>query len=108
MLDWDAVRWVVSLAWAPIMAIVMAKRSEEKAEKKELLKSVESLKTELAVLKTTAVTEVGLRDYISERFRESDQIHKRELERLEDKLDHLTNVINEVVKNMPKRKGEGS
>ena len=98
----------LSLLWTPFVALMMAKRGEEKKEKEKLAEEVQELKTEIAVIQNTTVTEVSLRDYISKQFRESDIANRRELERLETKIDKLGASVEELIKNIPKRKGESN
>ena len=97
---------LLSLLWTPFIAVMLSKRREEREEKDKLQSEVQELKTALAVLEKTSVTEVTLRDYIAKRFQESDMAQRRELERLENKIDNLANSINDIVKHLPKRKGE--
>ena len=118
----DIIKLLISILWVPFVGLMMTKRKEEKDEKDKMLNKISSLETQLAVmnntdtnkelalLKTkvaiiekTAVTEVDLRDYISERFRESDALQKKELDRLEDKLDDLTDLMNDILRHLPKR-----
>ncbi len=106
-MEWEIVKLLISVLWVPIVGLMMAKRAEERKDKESLQKEVQELKTSLAVLEKTSVTEVTLRDYIAKRFQESDMAQRRELERLENKIDNLANSINDIVKHLPKRKGEG-
>lgn len=75
----------------------------EKDEKKELRDKVQILTTQIEVIKETVVTEVSLRDFISARAKETDLVYKKEMQRLEDKIDGLTNMVTQLAQHLPKR-----
>ena len=93
----------LSLICSLIVAAFSFKMKTEKEAKKELEKEVQKLRTDMTVMQKTAVTEVSLRDYISDRFRESDAASKKEMERLEGKIDGLANMITQIAQHLPKR-----
>lgn len=105
---WAIITFFLSLGWSFFIPAYRAKAAEDLRIKEKLENQVAELKTEVEVLKKTSVTEVSLRDYISDRFRESDTVNKKELEKLEQKIDGLASVINEIARQMPKRKNESN
>ena len=106
MTEMEVGQIALSLLWAPFVALMMAKRSEEKKEKEKLVEKLQNLETELAVLQETSVTEVKLRDYISDKFRDSEALQRKEYDRLDFKLEQLAKAVNEILINLPKRKSE--
>ena len=106
MTEMEVGQIALSLLWAPFVALMMAKRSEEKKEKEKLIEKLQNLETELAVLQETSVTEVKLRDYISDKFRDSEALQRKEYDRLDFKLEQLAKAVNEILINLPKRKSE--
>ena len=106
MTEMEVGQIVLSLLWTPFVALMLAKRSEEKKEKEKLADKVQSLETELAILQETSVTEVKLRDYISDKFQKSEEIQRKEYDRLDMKLEQLAKAVNEILINLPKRKTE--
>ena len=106
MTEMEVGQFALSLLWTPFVAVMLAKRSEEKKEKEKLVEKLQNLETELAVLQETSVTEVKLRDYISDKFQKSEEIQRKEYDRLDMKLEQLAKAVNEILINLPKRKTE--
>jgi|GEM_PF-5964559 len=106
MTEMEVGQFALSLLWTPFVAVMLAKRSEEKKEKEKLVEKLQNLETELAVLQETSVTEVKLRDYISDKFRDSEALQRKEYDRLDLKLEQLAKAVNEILINLPKRKSE--
>lgn len=106
MTELEVGQLALSLLWTPFIGVMMAKRSEESKEKDKLIEKVQHLETELAILQETSVTEVKLRDYISDKFQKSEELQRKEYDRLDMKLEQLAKAINEILINLPKRESE--